>query len=85
MFPLEPQRQSADEHLQNLTRMAVDYFMQSRLAGSGKRMVADKSPLLTPDDVKEIHDLYPETKSNPHNPGWPGRRRLRRPPRLELR
>jgi hypothetical protein len=55
-------RQSAEEHLQNLTRMAVDYFMQSQLAGTGKRMVADKSPLLTPDDVKEIHDLYPETK-----------------------
>lgn len=55
-------RQSADEHLQNLTRMAVDYFMQSRLADSGKRMVADKSPLLTPDDVKDISEIYPETK-----------------------
>ncbi len=54
--------QAVDEHLKNLTRMAVDYFMQSRLAGSGKRMVADKSPLLTPDDVKEIWEVYPETR-----------------------
>lgn len=52
----------ADEHLKNLTRMAVDYFMQSRLVGSDKRMVADKSPLLTSDDVKEIWEIYPETR-----------------------
>jgi hypothetical protein len=53
---------NTDEHLKNLTRMAVDYFMQSRLAGSGKSMVADKSPLLTPNDVKEISEIYPETR-----------------------
>lgn len=54
--------QDAGDHLKNVTRMLVDYFMRSRLAGSGKRMVADKSPLLTSDDVKEIWEIYPETR-----------------------
>lgn len=53
--------EEAGEHLKNLTRMAVDYFMQSRLTASGKRLVADKSPLLTSEDVREIWEIYPET------------------------
>jgi hypothetical protein len=51
-----------DEHLNNLTRMAVDYFLTQKLLKSGKRMVGDKSPLLTPEMVKEIGEIYPETR-----------------------
>lgn len=52
----------ADEHLKNLTRMAVDYFLTQKLLKSGKKMVGDKSPLLSPEMVKEISEIYPETR-----------------------
>ena len=52
--------EDADEHLDNLARMAVDYFLQGELAKSGKRLVGDKSPLLTPETVEEISRVYPE-------------------------
>jgi hypothetical protein len=50
----------ADEHLDNLARVAVDYFLRGELAKSGKRLVGDKSPLLTPETVEEISAVYPE-------------------------
>src|SRR5215208_5888944 len=53
---------SADEHLDNLTRMAIDYFLGGALLKSGKRVVGDKSPLLTPDTIREISAIYPEAK-----------------------
>ena len=53
---------SADEHLNNLTRMAVDYFLIGDLVRTGKRMVGDKSPLLTPETIKEIAGIYPEAR-----------------------
>jgi hypothetical protein len=53
---------SADEHLDNLTRMAIDYFLGGALLKSGKRIVGDKSPLLTPDTIREISAIYPEAK-----------------------
>ena len=52
----------ADEHLANLTRMAVDYFLVGELTKTGKRMVGDKSPLLTPETIREISGIYPEAK-----------------------
>jgi hypothetical protein len=52
----------ADEHLVNLTRMAIDYFLEGELLKTGKRMVGDKSPLLTPETLKEIGEIYPEAK-----------------------
>ena len=52
----------ADEHLDNLARMAVDYFLQGELAKTGKRLVGDKSPLLTPETVEEISAVYPEAR-----------------------
>jgi hypothetical protein len=52
----------ADEHLINLTRMAIDYFLQAELSKTGKRMVGDKSPLLTPETMKEVGEIYPEAK-----------------------
>ena len=52
----------ADEHLDNLARMAVDYFLLGELAKTGKRLVGDKSPLLTPEMVGEISAVYPEAR-----------------------
>jgi hypothetical protein len=52
----------ADEHLDNLTRMAIDYFLGGELLKSGKRIVGDKSPLLTPETIREISTIYPEAK-----------------------
>lgn len=51
-----------DEHLDNLTRMAIDYFLARRLSKTGKRIVGDKTPLLAPGLVKEIGEIYPEAK-----------------------
>ena len=52
----------AEEHMDNLARMAVDYFLQGELAKAGKRLVGDKSPLLTPETVQEISDVYSEAR-----------------------
>jgi hypothetical protein len=52
----------ADEHLTNITRMTIDYFLIGELSITGKRMVGDKSPLLTPETIKEIAEIYPEAK-----------------------
>ncbi len=52
----------AREHLDNLMRMAVDYFLQGELLKTGKRLAGDKSPLLTPETVKEIAAIYPEAR-----------------------
>ena len=52
----------ADEHLDNLARMAVDYFLRGELAKTGKRLVGDKSPLLTPETVEDISAVYPEAR-----------------------
>lgn len=50
------------EHLDNLTRMATDYFMRSELAKTNKKMAGDKSPLLTPETVTEISRIHPDSK-----------------------
>ena len=42
--------------------MAIDYFLGGELLKSGKRIVGDKSPLLTPDTIREISAIYPEAK-----------------------
>ena len=54
--------EDAGEHLDNLTRLAVDYFLKNELVKTGKKMVGDKSPLLTPDTIAEISRIYPEAK-----------------------
>ncbi|QYJ16091.1 hypothetical protein Rxycam_01922 [Rubrobacter xylanophilus DSM 9941] len=55
-------RDRLDEHLNNLTRLAIEYFLTQELVESGKRMVGDKTVLLTPDIVEEIAAVYPEAK-----------------------
>jgi hypothetical protein len=52
----------ADEHLTNLTRMAIDYFLTGELSKTGERLVGDKSPLLTPEIIEEIAGIYPEAR-----------------------
>lgn len=51
-----------EEHLFNLTRMSIDYFLESELLKTGKKIVGDKSPLLTPDTMKEAGEIYPEAR-----------------------
>jgi hypothetical protein len=52
----------ADEHLTNITRMTIDYFLIGELSNTGKRMVGDKSPLLTAGIIEEISGIYPEAR-----------------------
>jgi hypothetical protein len=56
-------RGDPDEHLRNLTRLALDYFLDQRLAGTDKKIVGDKTPFLPgAHTVREIHDVYAEAK-----------------------
>lgn len=52
----------ADEHVENLLRMAVDYFLMGELSKTNKKLVGDKSPLLTPGTIREISGVYPEAR-----------------------
>ena len=51
-----------DEHLTNLTRVAINYFLTEKLAKTDKKVVGDKTPLLSPEFVEEINLIYPEAK-----------------------
>jgi hypothetical protein len=51
-----------DEHIRDLVRLATDYFLTEELAKSGKKVVGDKTPLLGPKFVEEIHEIYPEAR-----------------------
>lgn len=52
----------ADEHIRDIVRLATEYFLTTELAKSGKKMVGDKTPLLGPGFVEEIHEIYPEAR-----------------------
>lgn len=51
-----------DEHLANLTGLAIEYFLTQRLLGTGKRLVGDKTVLLGPKIVREIGAACPEAR-----------------------
>jgi hypothetical protein len=51
-----------DEHIRDLVRLATDYFLTTELSKSGKKLVGDKTPLLGPKFVEEIHEIYPEAR-----------------------
>jgi hypothetical protein len=51
-----------EEHLTNLTRMAIHYFLTGELSKTNKRLVGDKSPLLSPETMEEIARIYPEAR-----------------------
>jgi len=56
-------RGDADEHLANLTRLALDYFLDQRLSGTDKKIVGDKTPFLPgAHTIREIHGIYPEAR-----------------------
>ena len=51
-----------DEQIRDLVRLATDYFLTTELSKSGKKVVGDKTPLLGPKFVEEIHEIYSEAK-----------------------
>jgi len=51
-----------EEQIRDLVRLATDYFLTTELSRSGKKLVGDKTPLLGPKFVEEIHDIYPEAR-----------------------
>ncbi len=55
-------KDDAEEHLANLTRLATHYFLTQRLARSGKRIVGDKTPLVSAGIIGEMAEIYPEAK-----------------------
>jgi len=53
---------AADEHVDNILSIVIGYLLIGELSKTGKRLVGDKSPLLTPDTIKEISSVYPEAR-----------------------
>ena len=53
---------NTSEHLSNLTRLSIEYFLTHRLQETGKRLVGDKTVLLSAEIVKEISEIYPEAR-----------------------
>jgi hypothetical protein len=51
-----------DGHLDNLTRLAVDYFLAEQLSKTNKRIVGDKTPFVSAEIVEEISTIYPEAR-----------------------
>ncbi len=51
-----------DKHLADLTRLAIEYFLIQQLLKTDKRLVGDKTVLLTPNIVREISTICPESK-----------------------
>jgi hypothetical protein len=54
--------EDTDEHLANLTGLAIEYFLTQRLLKSGKKLVGDKTVLLDAEIVREIRAICPEAK-----------------------
>lgn len=52
----------SDEHLINLTGLATEYFLRKKLAQTSKKIVGDKTPLLTPEFVEEIGSICPQAR-----------------------
>lgn len=55
-------RDDTDEHLVNLTRLTIEYFLTQQLLKTGKRLVGDKTVLLSSEIVEEISAICPEAK-----------------------
>jgi hypothetical protein len=51
-----------DEHLDNLTHLAVEYFLTEQLSKAGKSIVGDKTPFIDDETVGEIKAIYPEAR-----------------------
>jgi len=55
-------RDDPEEHLDNLTGLAVEYFLTRQLLGSGKRLVGDKTVLSDAGIMEEIGAICPGAK-----------------------
>lgn len=51
-----------EDYLDSVSGFAIEYFLKQKLAKSGKKIVGDKTPTTSPDVIKEIHRLCPESK-----------------------
>lgn len=51
-----------EEHIANLTREAVRYFLAQKLSGTNKKIVGDKTPIPNAEIVREIGGMLPEAK-----------------------
>jgi hypothetical protein len=52
----------AARHLDNLTRLATEHFLMRKLRETNKKLVGDKSPLLSADFIEEVARVYPEAR-----------------------
>jgi hypothetical protein len=55
-------RGDQEQHLNNLTRLAIEYFLTRELAKTGKRLVGDKTVLLSPAIIEEISAICPKAR-----------------------
>lgn len=55
-------RDNADQHIEGLSGLAIEYFLKDKLIKSGKKLVGDKTVLLGPGIIKEISRLTPRSK-----------------------
>jgi len=54
--------EDVDEHLANLSRLAINYFLTQRLSKTDKKIVGDKTTFSKGEVLKEIGTLYPEAR-----------------------
>jgi hypothetical protein len=54
--------EDTEEHVRNLTRHVIDYFMAEKLAKTGKKLAGDKTPLIGMEVVAEIAAIHPDAK-----------------------
>lgn len=54
--------EDVDMHLDNLSRLAVNYFLAARLSKTSKRIVGDKTTFSRVEIFEEIGRIYPEAK-----------------------
>ncbi|MGI8651133.1 MAG: sulfotransferase domain-containing protein [Rubrobacter sp.] len=55
-------RDNTERHIENLSGLAIEYFLKDKLVKSGKKFVGDKTVLLGPDIMREVARLTPRAK-----------------------
>lgn len=55
-------RDDPEKHVNNLTRMSIDYFLGEKLANTNKKIVGDKTPFISEECIEEISTIYPGAK-----------------------
>jgi hypothetical protein len=54
--------EDTEEHMRNLARRVIDYFMAEKLAKTGKKFAGDKTPLIGMEVIAEIAEIRPDAK-----------------------